>query len=349
MDSGEGMRRLLILCLCLCLAACGSAEPVPSAPEVLEEAAYWSVAASGPDGPYRCTVTDGEAVLLEEELEVCPALSLIEGFSETVVQIHTDGGIWRERYVRLSDGAVTKWLDYPIAATADAAACLVLPEEERTPVVQVYDLWNDGPVRTFHIPFSEELAIKELVDYAALDFFELNLVYQNRYGGRDTMTLDLFAPDWEDNPIERFYRRYSLPGSTTLELNLEASAYMDAWKAEAEHAYALLAEQAVNPDCAEMARAAAEAADNYAEQQAQLKAWVLYSNAFDGDWDGNLAWGTGLSSFEAGHAAGMYEAQVREIYTQLFVVQDLDEVFVFDPGAYLHHLRDDYELTVEER
>lgn len=345
MGLGEALSRAALLILCLLLAGC-SPEPAEPESELLEAEAHWTVAAD-----CRYTVTDGEAVLLEETLESLPALSLLDG-GEAVRVRTEEGEVWRERYVRLSDGAVTDWLDFPVAASAEYAACLATPEGERTPVVQVQDLWDGEPVRTFHVPFSETLPPEELVDYGGFGSSELVLVYRDSFGGLETVTLDLYGLDWEDNPIDRFYRRYSLPGASTLEIALEASAYAQAWRAEAEHAYALLAERAVSPEYAEMARDAWEALSASVPRQAELEAWSAYSDAFEPEfYDASygVCSGTGLSGFQQSCQADLYRKQVRALYTQYMPGTDLDEAFIFDPEAYLSLLRDGYHLTVVEK
>lgn len=339
-------KQVFPLLLTFLLAGCAALKT----PELLEQTDRWTVTA-GPEGGYRYTMTDGESVLLEETLEVLPALSLLDGGE--AVQVRTEEGeVWRERYVRLSDGAVTDWLDFPVAASAKYAACLAIPEGERTPVVQVHDLWDGEPVRTFHVSFSEALPLEELVDYGGFGRSELVLVYRNSFGGLESVTLDLFGPDWEDNPIDRFYRRYSLPGASTLEIALEASAYAQAWQAEAEHAYALLAERAVSPEYAEMARDAWEALSACVPRQAELEAWSAYSDAFTPEsYDASygVCRGTGLPGFQQSGQASLYREQVRMLYSQYLFETDLNEAFVFDPEAYLSLLRDEYGLTVLER
>ena len=340
-------KQLLSLALALLLLA-GCAAPEP--PELLEQTDHWTIAA-GPEGGCRYTVTDGGTVLLEEALETLPALSLLDG-GEAVRVRTEEGEVWRERYVRLSDGAVTDWLDFPVAVSAEYAACLEVPEGERTPVVRVHGLWDGEPARTFHVPFSEALPPEELVDYGGFGFSELVLVYRDCFGGLETVTLDLFGPDWEDNPIDRFYRRYSLPGASTLEIALEASAYAQAWRAKAEHAYALLAERAVSPEYAEMARDAWEVLSACVPRQAELEAWSAYSDAFEPEfYDASygVCSGTGLSGFQQSCQADLYREQVRTLYRQYIFETDLDEAFVFDPEAYLSLLRDEYGLTVLAR
>ena len=354
MGLGEAVSRAALLVLCLLLASCSPAGPAETkaeaGPELLETADHWTIAA-GPEGGCRYTVTDGGTVLLEEALETLPALSLLDG-GEAVRVRTEEGEVWRERYVRLSDGAVTDWLDFPVAVSAEYAACLALPEGEACPVVQVHDLWGGGPVRTFHVPFSETLPSEELIDYSVFGSADLILVYRDFSGSLETAALDLFGPDWEDNPIDRFYRRYSLPGSSTLEIALEASAYAQAWRAEAEHAYALLAERAVSPEYAEMARDAWEALSACVPRQAELEAWSAYSDAFEPEFYNasyGVIRGTGLPGFQESLRANLYREQVRALYTQYMPGTDLDERFVFDPEAYLSLLRDEYRLTVLEK
>ena len=341
-------KQILSLALALLLLA-GCAAPEP--PELLEQTDHWTIAA-GPEGGFRYTVTDGESVLLEETLETRPVLSLLERYGRTTVRVASGGEARRERYVRLPEGDVTDWLENTIAASVDRAACLALPEGEACPVVQVHDLWGGGPVRTFHVPFSETLPPEEPVDYGGFGFSELVLVYRDCFGGLETVTLDLFGPDWEDNPIDRFYRRYSLPGASTLEIALEASAYAQAWRAEAEQAFALLAERAVSPEYAEMARDAWEALSACVPRQAELEAWSAHSDAFEPEfYDASygVCSGTGLSGFQQSCQADLYREQVRTLYRQYIFETDLDEAFVFDPETYLSLLRDEYGLTVLAR
>lgn len=355
MGLGEAVSRAALLVLCLLLASCSPAGPAETkaeaGPELLETAAHWTIAAQ-PEGGFRYTVTDGESVLLEETLETRPVLSLLERYGRTTVRVASGGEARRERYVRLPEGDVTDWLEDTIAASVDRAACLALPEGEACPVVQVHDLWGGGPVRTFHVPFSETLPSEELIDYSVFGSADLILVYRDFSGSLETATLDLYGPDWEDNPIDRFYRRYSLPGSPTLEIALEASAYAQAWQAEAEHAYALLAERAVEPAYADMARDAWDALSACVPRQAKLEAWSAYSDAFEPEFYNasyGVIRGTGLPGFQESLRANLYREQVRALYTQYMPGTDLDERFVFDPEAYLSLLRDEYRLTVLEK
>lgn len=346
-------RALAALGLILLLpTGCGG----PPAPETVETADHWTVSAMERDGVYTdfsYTVLGGAGtVLLEDAAPERPALALL---GDDVVQIRVDcgGPGWRARFVRLSDGAVSDWYDYPVAASGEHVAWLDWPEDDGPPVLAVDDLRSNTTLREYALPFSGTAAAPDaLIPYAALSSYDLTVVFLNGDEVPETRTLPLYGLDWADNPIDRFYQTYRVDWASTYEFRVFALADKTVWQAEAEHAYDLL-EARGNFGFDAAAAETREAFFAYAERQAKLEAYYTTSNAFGDDGPSDaLAGGSGLPGFQSANAADLYRTQALKLYGLLETdcgFAATDEAFVFDPDTYLTKLREDCGLTVVER
>lgn len=158
--------------------------------------------------------------------------------------------------------------------------------------------------------------------------------------------------NWEDNPIDRFYDKYTVETYSTPESASAAWCKKEIWKAEFENAYQMLRGMA-NPKIDSVQTDIDDSAKTFEEYvEAYSSVYMAYdwSNAFYNDgveWSDEIFYGTGASGAAAECEAGLYRQATLELYRMINDrFTSVDEAFAFDEQEYLQYLCDEIGLNV---
>lgn len=166
------------------------------------------------------------------------------------------------------------------------------------------------------------------------------------------LTLPANRLNWQDNPISRFYERYTVDAPSTMQLNAHSMAYYMLWQREFEHGCELLRERSNFEYVNELVDILPDSLDSAAQDIGIIDAYFNNSNAFDEDFieGDNLLRGSAFSGEAWEASADFMEEAALWLYSLLeYEVSSADELFVFSEEDYVNYLTNEFGCTVEEK
>ncbi len=341
------MKRVILILLAGLLLLCGCESGKSS--EVCEEGEYWKIIKnSNQSYDYIIFNNDGE-IILENESKTKPEIS-VEGYSNICIYIDNSSEYTVQYACPYSD-SVSEVFKNPLAWNSGEVA-LISENEEGKPIIKIQSSLGSY-TRSYELSLSEDMSPDKAILGAAFDEYADNLtvIYISENNKHCTAVLPVNELDWENNPIDRFYDKYTIEAYSTPEEAAAAACERDIWKAEFDNAYQMLRGMA-NPKFDSLQDDiddSAKAFEEYVKIYSDLYMAYEWSSAYQSngsEWADDIFYGTGASGAALACEAELYRRATLDLYRMMNDrFESVDEAFIFDEQEYLDYLCNAY-LTV---
>ncbi len=344
------MKKVIFVLITAAFLLCGCGKT-----EVCEEGEFWKItqATNGSKTTYDYIIYDDDGnILLEKESKTKPRITLAE-YSNICIHIG-DSAEYTVQYVCPYTGSISEVFKNPVAWGSRYVA-VIGKSEEGVPVIAIRSSQGSS-LREYKLPLSNEMTPEEAIIGAAFDRYDdhLTVIYVSENNYRCTAVLPVKLLDWENNPIDRFYDKYTIEAFSTPEEAAAAACERDIWKAEFDNAYQMLRGMANPkfPSLQDDIDDSAEAFEQYVKVYADLYMAYEWSSAYHNDgteWADDIFYGTGASGAAFACEAELYRQATLDLYRMMNDrFESVDEAFIFDEQEYLDYLRNEAYLNVIE-
>ena len=343
------MKKLIFVLIVTAFLLCGCGRT-----EVSDEGRFWKITeiTNGSKTTYDYIIYDDNSnTLLEGESKDKPQITL-ENYSDICIYIGNSTE-YTVQYVCPYSDSVSEVYENPLAWESGYVA--MSGKEAVEPVITVRSALGTSS-RIFELPLSESTTPEKSIIGAAFDEYADNLtvIYISDNNKKCISVLPVQMLDWENNPIDRFYRKYTIEALSTPEEAAAAACERDIWKAEFDNAYQLLRGMANPkfPSLQDDIDDSAEAFEKYVSAYADLYMAYEWSSAYHNDgaeWADDIFYGTGASGAASACKAELYRQATLDLYKMMNDrFESVDEAFIFDEQEYLDYLRYEAYLNVIE-
>ncbi len=339
------MNRVIVLMIAAAFLLCGCGKT-----EISEEGEFWKITeiTSGNKTSYDYIIYNNDnSVLLEGESKEKPQITL-ENYSDICVFIG-NGTEYTVQYVCPYSDSISEVFKNPLAWENGEVA--VISDSE---IIILSSLGSSS--RSYNLPLSGNMSSEKAILGAAFDEYADNLtvIYISEDNKTRTAVLPVNLLDWENNPIDRFYEKYTIEALSTPEMSVAAMCERDIWKAEFDNAYQMLRGMANPkfPSLQDDIDYSAEAFEEYVRAYADLYMAYEWSSAYYSDgteWADDIFYGTGASGAAFECEANLYRRATLDLYRMMNDrYTSVDEAFVFNEEEYLNYLYNEAHLNVIE-
>ncbi len=344
------MKKVIFVLIAIAFLLCGCGKT-----KVSEEGEFWKITeiTNGSKTSYDYIIYNNDNnILIEGESKEKPQITL-ENYSDICIFIGNSTEYTVQYACPYSD-SVSKVYKNPLAWESGYAA--VTAENEKGEYVVEIISCMGSETRSFKLPINENMNYKEAIIGAAFDEYadELTVIYISKNNKPCAVVLPVRLLDWENNPIDRFYQKYTVEAYSTPEEAAAAACERDIWKAEFDNAYQMLRGMANPkfPSLQDNIDDSAETFEKYTEVYADLYMAYEWSSAYNNDgveWADDIFYGTGASGAASACKAGLYRKATLDLYRMMNDrFESVDEAFIFDEQEYLDYLRNEAYLNVIE-